>query len=83
MVEKTYPLKVESGEWDDIKGTVPSNQDLNDTVVERIKEASFSPRLERTADGRGRISLPTDEYAEKEIEVLVVDVRDPEEAEDE
>lgn len=88
MAEKTYPLTVDADRWERIKNTVPRNENLNDAVLERLELASFGERYERRADGRGRISLPAEAFAGRDVEVLVVGAdeigaeEEPEEVED-
>lgn len=80
MATKTYPLTVDEDRWAQIKNSVARNDSLNDELVRRLELASFGAEFERRADGRGRISLPTNEYAEREVVVLVADVEDLEAA---
>lgn len=74
--EIEYRLSVSRQLWKDIKATVSQAESLNDTLVERLRRISFGARYTRKADSRGRISLPDDEYAGKEVEVLVMEAGD-------
>lgn len=80
MATKTYPLTVDEDRWEKLKNTVARNDSLNDELVRRLEMASFSPEFERRADDRGRISLPKEAYADREVVVLVIDVDGDQEA---
>lgn len=79
MPIKTYPIRVEEERWEEIKSTIPRGTNLNDAIVDRLDAPIFKGR---SADDRGRVSLPSDEYAGKEVDVAVFDAREPEEEDD-
>lgn len=76
-----YPLDVDEDRWKAIKATIGHDKKLNDELLRRIELVSFGARYTRSADSRGRVSIP--DVADQEVELLVLDVRDPEEADDE